>query len=74
MLLGGALAILTVIGFMANTNDVAAWAVFYFALILPCAYVTLGTPRRSYLGQQTAFTFMIIMIADHTVIDPHEAL
>jgi hypothetical protein len=24
--LGGALAILTVIGFMANTNDVAAWA------------------------------------------------
>ena len=74
VLLGGALAILTVIGFMANTNDVAAWAVFYFALILPCTYVTLGTPRLSYLGQQTAFTFMIIMIADHPVTDPHEAL
>lgn len=74
VLLGGALTILTVIGFMANTDDVAAWAVFYFALLLPCAYVALGSPRLAYLGQQTAVTFMIIMISDRPVTDPHEAL
>src|SRR5205085_12687533 len=67
VLLGGALAILTVIGFMANTDNVALWALFYFALMLPCAYVTLGTVRLAYVGQQTAITFMIIMIGDRPV-------
>jgi hypothetical protein len=74
VLLGGALAILTVVGFMANTDNVGLWAIFYFALVLPCAYVTLGSVRLAYLGQQTAITFMIIMISDRPVTDPTEAL
>ncbi|MBX3027265.1 FUSC family protein [bacterium] len=74
VLLGGVVAVLTVIAFMANTNDVALWLLFFFLLMLPCAYVALGGVRYAYLGQQSAITFMIIMVAQRPVTDPHEAL
>ena len=74
VLLGGVLAVLTVIGFMANTDNVGVWAIYYFALMLPCTYVTLGSVRLAYLGQQTAITFMIIMIGNRPVTDPTDAL
>jgi hypothetical protein len=74
VLLGGVIAILTVVAFMANVDNVGAWLMFFFALMLPCAYVALGPVRYAYLGQQVAYTFMIIMIAQKPVTDPHEAL
>ncbi len=74
VLLGGVLAILTVIGFNANVSDVTVWLAFYFAIMVPCAYIALGGPRLAYLGLQTAITYMIIMIANRPVTDPHEAL
>lgn len=74
VLLGGVIAVLTVIAFMANVNDVTLWLLFFFVLMVPCAYVALGGVRYAYLGQQVAITFMIIMIANRPVTDPHEAL
>jgi uncharacterized membrane protein YgaE (UPF0421/DUF939 family) len=74
VLLGGVVAVLTVIAFMANTDDVTPWLMLFFVLMVPCAYVSLGGVRYAYLGQQVAITFMIIMIAARPVIDPHEAL
>ena len=74
VIIGGVLAVLTVATLMANTDDVTVWLVAFFALMLPCAYVSLGTERLSYLGVQIAATFMIILVANRPVTDPHEAL
>ena len=74
VLLGGALAVLTVIAAMANTDDLAVWLVVFFALMLPCAYVALGSPRLSYLGLQVGATYMIVMVANAPVVDVHVAL
>ncbi len=74
VLAGGAAAVLTMIAVMPNTGDVTVWLVVFFAVVLPCIYVALGTPRLSYLGLQTAITFMIVIVADGPTVDVGEAL
>jgi len=71
---GGAVAVLTMIAVMPNTGDVGVWLMVYFAVLLPCVYVALGTPRLSYLGLQTAITFMIVIVADGPTVDVGDAL
>lgn len=71
---GGILAIATVVSVMANTDDVAVWLVVFAAVLLPCAYIALGTERFGYFGTQVAATFMIVLVADRPVTDPDEAL
>jgi uncharacterized membrane protein YccC len=74
VVLGGLLAIAMVVALMSNTDDVTVWLLAFFAVMLPCAYLALGTERLSYLGVQVAATFMIILVANRPVTDPHEAL
>jgi hypothetical protein len=74
VIVGGLFAILTVIAVSPNTNDVAVWLLVFFAVLLPGAYIALGSPRLSYLGIQVPATYMIVMVADHPVVDVHEAL
>lgn len=74
VLFGGGLSVLTVIGLMPNTGDVTVWLVAFFAVMLPCAYLSLSGEDLSYLGVQIAATFMIILVANRPVTDPHEAL
>lgn len=74
VVLGGLLAILTVIGLMPNTNDMTVWLAAFALVTLPCAYVALGSERLSYLGVQVAATYSIILVANRPVTDPHEAL
>jgi hypothetical protein len=66
---GGLLAVLCAAAVTANTDDVGVWLVIFFLIMLPCAYVSLGSVRSSYFGLQVAATFMIVMIADHPVTD-----
>jgi uncharacterized membrane protein YccC len=74
VLLGGFLAVLAVIGLMPNTGDPTGWLVVFFAVMVPCAYLSLGGEALSYLGLQIAVTFMIILVADAPVTDPRQAL
>jgi hypothetical protein len=71
---GGLLAALTVVAVTPNTGDVTIWLALFFVILLPNAYVALGTPQLSYLGVQIAATYMIVMVADHPVTDIHETL
>ncbi|MGD9763846.1 MAG: FUSC family protein [Candidatus Binatia bacterium] len=71
---GGVLAILTTIAVMPNTADVTAWLLIVFLVAFPCAYVALAGPALSYLGVQTAATYMIILIGNAPITDVHVAL
>ncbi|MEO8605598.1 MAG: FUSC family protein [bacterium] len=66
---GGAIAIFTAATVMANTDNVGVWLMVFFAIMLPCAYISLGTVRFGYFGLQIAATFMIVMVADRPVTD-----
>ncbi len=72
--IGGLLAILTVITVMPNAGDMTTWIVVFFAVLLPWAYVALGSPKLSYFGVQVAATYMIIMVANGPVVDVQVAL
>jgi uncharacterized membrane protein YccC len=74
VVVGGMLAALTVVAVSPNTGDVTVWLALFFAILLPSGYMALGTPRLSYLGIQIAATYMIVMVADHPVVDIHETL
>ena len=37
---------------MPNTDEVAVWLLVFFAVLLPSAYIALGTPRFGYFGLQ----------------------
>lgn len=74
VLAGGLLALLTVIAVMPNTGDVTLWMAVFSAVMLPCTYLSLGSPRISYLGQQTAITYMIVLVANHPVTDVNVVL
>ena len=71
---GGSLAVLTVMTVMPNTGDVTVWLLVFFAVMLPSAYMALGSERIAYFGVQIAATYMIILVAERPVVDPHEAL
>ena len=71
---GGLLAALTIVLLMPNTTNVVVWLTAFFAVVLPLAFISVGTPRFAYFGLQSAITFMIVMVADGPVVDIHKAL
>ncbi|MDX2169099.1 MAG: FUSC family protein, partial [Deltaproteobacteria bacterium] len=71
---GGALAVLIAASVMPNTGDVGVWLLVFFFVLLPCAYIALGTVRFGYFGLQIAATFMIVMVADRPVTDTNLVL
>lgn len=74
VVVGGLLAVLTVVSVMPNTNDAAIWLLVLFAVLLPCAYIALGTPRFSYFGLQVAITYLIVLVAERPEVDIHKVL
>lgn len=71
---GGAAAVFIAASVMPNTGDLGVWLMVFFFIMLPCAYVSLGTARFSYFGLQIAATFMIVMVADWPVTDTNLVL
>lgn len=71
---GGVLTALTVVAVMPNTAEIAVWLVVFLAVVVPGAYVALGSPRFGYFGLQVATTYMIVMVANGPVVDIHHAL
>ena len=69
VVLGGVLAVLTVVAVMPNITSVGALMLAFFAVIAPCQYLALGGPRVSYAGMQTAFTYMIVLVATQPTVD-----
>src|SRR5262249_45288139 len=74
VVVGGVVSALTVVAFMANSNDLAAWLLVFFAVLVPCGYISLGTPRLAYFGQQVRLTDVIARVADRPTVDIHHAL
>jgi hypothetical protein len=71
---GGAVAVFIAVTVMPNTGDVGVWLMVFFLVLLPCAYISLGTVRFGYFGLQIAATFMIVMVADKPVTDTNLVL
>jgi uncharacterized membrane protein YccC len=69
VVLGGVLALLTSIAVMPNITSVGALMLVFFVVILLCQYVALSGPRLSYAGMQTAFTYIIVLVADRPTAD-----
>lgn len=63
VVLGGVLALLTMMTVMVNTNDLAAWLIVFFFVVAGCAYAVLGGPRVSYVVLQVAVTYMFVTVA-----------
>jgi multidrug resistance protein MdtO len=74
IVVGSVVGVLTIIALMPNITGLAAFLVFFFAVLVPCQYVALGSPRVAYGGLQTAFTFMIIVVGDAPVTEVDRAL
>jgi len=71
---GGAISALTTLLVMNNTTEPAIWLLVFFAVVLPSAYVALGTARFGYFGMQVATTFMIVLVAEQPMVDIHAVL
>jgi uncharacterized membrane protein YccC len=74
VLIGGVLALLTIIALMPNTNDLALWLVAFFLVVCACAYSVLGGPRVSYVATQVAVTYLFVTVAAGPATDVGLAL
>jgi uncharacterized membrane protein YccC len=67
--LGAALALLVITTVMPNITGLSSLLLVFLAVIVPCQYVALSGPRLAYVGVQTAFTFIIVVVADQPMTD-----
>ena len=74
VVIGGMLALATMMTVMVNTNDLAAWLVVFFFVVCGCAYTVLGGPRVSYVAMQVAVTYLFVTVAAAPATDVHLAL
>lgn len=74
VLIGGVLALLTMMTVMVNTDDPALWLIVFFAVVSGCAYAVLGGPRVSYVVMQVAVTYLFVTVAAAPATDVGLAL
>ena len=74
VVIGGVLALLTMMTLMVNTNDLALWLIVFFFVVCACGYTVLGGPRVSYVAMQVAVTYLFVTVAAEPVTDVGLAL
>src|SRR5262249_8564793 len=72
--IGAVLALLVIIGVVPNITGLTGLLVVFFVVLVPCQYVALSSVRIAYVGLQTAFTFIIVMVAEQPMVDVDEPL
>src|SRR5262249_16116420 len=72
--IGAVLALLVIIGVIPNITGLTGLLVIFFVVLVPCQYVALSSVRIAYVGLQTAFTFIIVMVAEQPMVDVDEPL
>ena len=63
VILGGVLALFSMMVVMVNANDVGIWAMTVFAVAAGCMYLVQGGPRYSFVFTQVAITFFFVTVA-----------
>ena len=56
VVIGGVIAALIVVAIMPNTTEPAVWMLVFFAVLLPSAYIAVGTPRVSLISASRSRT------------------
>lgn len=74
VVIGGVLALATMMTLMVNTNDLAAWLATFFLVVSGCGYAVLGGPRVSYVAMQVAVTYLFVTVAAAPATDVSLAL
>lgn len=74
VVVGGALAILTIVLVFANTGDVAVWLAAFFAVILACQYLVLGAGVSWYGPFQVGVTYIVVLVTAEPTTDVEAAL
>jgi len=74
VVVGGVLAILTIVLVFANTGDVAVWLATFFLVILACQYVVLGAGVSWYGPFQVGVTYIVVLVTAEPTTDVEAAL
>jgi uncharacterized membrane protein YccC len=74
VLIGGVLALLTMVLVMVNTDDITVWALVFFAVIAGCTGYIMSSPRAAYVGTQIAITYMFVTVTGEPTTDVGLAL
>jgi hypothetical protein len=74
VVLGGLLALLTMIVVFANTGDLSALLLMVFALAAGCQYCLLGMPIAWYGPFQVAVTYFVVVVAPQPTTNVGTAL
>jgi uncharacterized membrane protein YccC len=74
VVVGGALALATIVLVFANTGDVTVWLAVLFAVMTACQYAVLGMPVNWYGPFQVGVTYLVVLIAAAPTMDVETAL
>jgi len=74
VVIGGVVALLSMIAVMVNSNDVGIWAATVFAVTAGCMAMVLRGPHAAFVFTQVVITFLFVTVASGPNVDVSLAL